>query len=515
MHIDARELPDNTLIEGDLCIVGAGAAGLSIALQWINSSYKVILLEGGGFSYEEEIQELFRGKSIGQPYYPLKSTRLHYFGGTTGHWGGLCTPMDEVDFTVRDWVENSGWPIRRSDLDAFYKRAQPILELGPYEYGLEYWKKEDESLVAIPMEESVVYNKMWQFSPPTKFGTRYRDDVVAARNLTLYTYANVVDIRAFDHLKAVRELVVKNLAGKTHTVKARYFVLACNGIQNPRLLLAANRQFPHGLGNENDNVGRYFMEHLEIMSAELWLSKSGRLKLYEGSRVTRAELALTAEAQKKFQVLNGTASLRPLKDVQSNIESWSAEDPRKSRKQLHEAGKKVSKRNWFSRLTGDLRASYELFTRMEQYPNPESRVTLDSERDALGVPRAVLNWKLSQHEKRSLRTLYEIIGRQIGLYGFGRVRLLEYLWNPDDSSWPPFTGGGWHHMGCTRMHDDPRYGVVDRNCRVYSMENLFVAGDSVFATGGAANPTLTIVALSLRLSDHLRQLMDRDGRTSL
>jgi choline dehydrogenase-like flavoprotein len=518
MHIDARELPNNSLIEGDICIVGAGASGIAIALQWINSPYKVILLEGGGFSYEDEIQELYKGKNTGQPYYPLKSSRLHYFGGTTGHWGGMCATMDEIDFTVRDWVPNSGWPIKWADLQPFYNRAQPILELGPYEYGLAYWKKQDENLVSLPLDETVVYNKMWQFSPPTRFGKKYRDSIVNASNFTLYTYANVVDIKAFNHLKAVQEMVVKNLAGKTHTVRARFFILACNGIQNPRLLLASNSQFPMGLGNENDNVGRYFMEHLEIKSAELWLSQSQRMHLYELTGKPRAELAITPAAQKEFRLLNGTASLSPLnfaKDLKPAIETWSLEDPRESERQLHKANEQKRSTKIIKRLASDVYASYQLFTRMEQYPNPDSRVTLETEKDALGVPRAQLHWKLSEMEKRSLRKIYEIIGQQVGLHDAGRVRLMEYLRDEKDSSWPDFTGGGWHHMGCTRMHDDPKKGVVDPNCRVFSMENLFIAGDSCFTTGGAVNPTLTIVALSLRLSDHVRGLMDSKGRNSL
>ena len=514
MHIDARTLDNASLIEGDICIVGAGASGVSIALQWINTPYKVILLEGGGFSYEDEIQELYHGKITGQPYYPLKSSRLHYFGGTTGHWAGMCSTMDPIDFTKRDWVENSGWMIKREDLDPFYERAHPILELGPYEYSMEYWQKQDDTMVSLPFDNKVIWNKMWQFSPPTRFGKKYKEDIVKASNLTLYTYANVVDIKAFDHLKSVQEVIVKNHAGKTHTVRAKYFILACNGIQNPRILLAANKQFPNGLGNENDVVGRYFMEHLEIKSAELWLSDSKKMNLYALRGKPRAEISMTAQTQEKYKILNGTSSLLPLnlvKDVKPAIETWSNTDPRASEDQLHEANKKAYDKKWLLRLTTDLYKSYELFTRIEQYPNPDSRITLDTETDALGMPRAKLHWKLSDLEKRSVRKLYEIIGQQVGLAGIGRVKLMEYLQDETDKSWPSFTGGGWHHMGATRMHDDPKKGVVDINCRVHSMENLFIAGDSCFTTGGAINPTLTIVALSLRLSDHLKELMKKQA----
>jgi choline dehydrogenase-like flavoprotein len=510
MHIDARELTNGTLIEGDLCIIGAGASGIAIALQWINSSQKVILLEGGGFSYEDNIQELYRGKGTGQPYYPLKSSRLHYFGGTTGHWGGLCTTMDPIDFTKRDWVENSGWPIKWEDLEPYYKRAQPILELGPYEYSFDYWKKIDKTLESLPLDFNIVYNKMWQFSPPTRFGKTYKDDIVNSSNLTLYTYANVVDIKAADHLKSIQEVTVKNHAGKTHTVRAKYFVLACNGIQNPRMLLASNTQFPNGLGNENDVVGRYFMEHLEIKSAELWLHDAKKMNLYNMTGKPRAELAITAQAQEKHKMLNGTASLSPLnfaKEVKPAIETWSNQDPRASEDQLHEEHKKVHDKRWLIRLTTELYKSYELFTRIEQYPNPNCRVTLDTEKDALGVPRAKLHWELSLLEKRSVRKLYQLIGEQVGMSGAGRVKMMDYLQDENDNNWPAFTGGGWHHMGATRMHDDPKKGVVDPNCRVHSMENLYIAGDSCFTTGGAVNPTLTIVALSIRLSDHLKGLL--------
>ena len=131
MHIDARNLANNSVIQGDICIIGAGTAGISIALEWINTPYKVILLEGGGFEYDDKVQELYNGKITGQKYYPLKSARLHYFGGTTGHWAGMCAPFDEIDFKKRDWVPNSGWPINRKDLDPFYARANKTLQVGP------------------------------------------------------------------------------------------------------------------------------------------------------------------------------------------------------------------------------------------------------------------------------------------------------------------------------------------------------------------------------------------------
>src|SRR5579863_5727346 len=183
MHTDGRRLENNTLIEGDVCIVGAGAAGISMALDWDNTKYKVILLEGGGFEYDSKVQELYAGKTTGQPYFPLMSARLHYFGGTTGHWAGFCSPLEEIDFEKRDWVPHSGWPIKRRDLDPYYARAHKNLDLGPYEYQDSYWRKELTGLDDLPLNQASVFNKMWQFSPPTRFGQKYKDTIVKAPNI--------------------------------------------------------------------------------------------------------------------------------------------------------------------------------------------------------------------------------------------------------------------------------------------------------------------------------------------
>jgi len=504
MHIDARFIDNNSLIEGDICIIGAGAAGISLALEWINTGQKVILLEGGGFEYEAKMQDLYRGKTTGQRYYPLESARLHYFGGTTGHWAGFCSPLDPIDFKKRDWVPHSGWPIQREDLDLFYARAQKNLELGPYQYSDEYYEKRDPLLKPLPFDKNAVYNKMWQFSPPTRFGTKYRSPIINASNIYLYTYANVTAITGNDNLSVIKEVTVKNFAGKNHTVRAKYFVVACGAIQNARLLLASNHQAPKGLGNNNDLVGRYFMEHLEIKSAEMWFTEPELLKLYLldfGKTKFRAELAISEQKQYEYKILNGTASFTPLEIARKQpafIDIWTA-DPKQRAKNMQAFEKKENVRR-----PADGFKNFELFTRVEQAPNPNSRITLDTVPDELGMPRAMLHWELTPLEKRSIRKIYELIGQQLGIAEKGRTRLMEYLQDENDHSWPSFTGGGWHHMGTTRMNEDSKQGVVDKNCKVHGINNLYIAGSSCYVTAGAPNPTLTIVALTLRLSDHLK-----------
>jgi choline dehydrogenase-like flavoprotein len=511
MYVDARNIDNGSLIEGDICIVGAGAAGISMALEWMNTPYKIILLEGGGFEYDDKVQELYAGKTTGQHYFPSISCRLHYFGGTTGHWAGWCSTFDEIDFKKRDWIPHSGWPIKREDLDPFYARAQKNVDLGPYNYSVDFWQKQDPSMVPMPLDKNVVWNKMWQFSPPTRFGEKYKDTIVKSKNIHLYTYANVVNIKTNENVSSIEEVTVKNYAGKEHTVRARYFVLACNTIQNARLLLASNRQATKGIGNDNDLVGRFFMEHIEIKAAELWLAKPDPMQLYMwewGKTKARAELAISAQKQQEYKILNGTAALSPLEEAKnqpSMIEIWS-EDEKKNMERMKSFDKKGD--NGETKVL-QLKAyqSFQLFTRIEQAPNPNSRVTLDTEKDSLGMPRATLHWELTPFEKRSIRQIYTTIGREVGRTGIGRVRLMEYLRDEKDESWPEFTGGGWHHMGTTRMSDDPKQGVVDANCKVHGINNLFVAGASCYVTAAAPNPTLTLIALTIRLADHLKGIV--------
>ena len=515
MHIDAREMPDNSIIEGDLCIIGAGAAGLNMALDWLGDSRTVVLLEGGGFDYDDQVQDLYAGSTTGQRYYPLKSCRLHQFGGTMGHWAGFCSDFDAIDFEKRDYVPHSGWPITRRDLQPFYERAHRRLALREFNYDAAYWQQKLGAPM-LPLDDSVVRSKMWQFSPyggamgmsGGQFGAVHRDAIVGAANIRLHTYANVVDIRANENVSAITEVVVSNHAGKTHRVRARHFVLACCAIQNARLLLAANSQARRGLGNDHDLVGRHFMEHLEISSARLWLDRPDPLQLYSAGGVgtPRAELAIVASHQRQRQMLNGTASLTPVEVAQNMpvaIRDWSSESPLDSSRQFVTKIRNAAAGVDAAAAAAGFRA-FELSTRIEQAPDPDSRVTLDTERDALGVPRARLHWKLNDLDKRSIRELYGILGTEIGRAGVGRVQVMEYLRDPDDRSWPDFTGGGWHHMGTTRMSDNPKTGVVDANCRVHGIANLHVAGSSCYATAGAVNPTLTLVALSLRLSDRLK-----------
>lgn len=521
MHTDARTLENGSVVEGDLCIVGAGAAGISIAREWIGSNQRVLLLEGGGFDYEPRMQELYRGEIVGLPYYPLHVARLHYFGGTTGHWSGFCAPFDPIDFEQREWVPHSGWPIARADLDPYYARAQEVLQLGPYEYEAAQWQRRDTRLVPFPLDPDVAWTKMWQFSPPVRFGSQYRESILRAPNVHLYTHAKVCEIEANEAVSAVEGLRVRTFEGKEYRVRAHRYVLACSTIQNARLLLASHSRAAAGLGNQNDLVGRYFMEHLEMPSGILAtlgerVPSTSMYAFHFGRTKARGELALSADMQRARGILNATVSLTPggIDEPALSTFEWATPEVVEGFRTRPVGSGEDPGVDQAAPAEQDAPRVFHLLTRQEQAPNPASRVTLSTEHDALDMPRAQLDWRLTDVDRHSFRAFCEVLGAEMGRSGVGRVQMRDWVLEPLESPWPGSLGGGWHHMGTTRMHADPKQGVVDVNCRVHGLANLYIAGAAVFPTAGCANPTLTLVALSLRLSDHLQTTPARHAMIS-
>lgn len=515
MHTNARTLEDGAVVEGDLCIIGAGPAGISMALEWAGTDRRVLLLEGGGFELSPERQKLYQSQNTGRTYYPLQSARLHYFGGATNHWGGHCAPLDPIDFEPRDWVPRSGWPIDHDDLVPYYRRAASVAELPSERWNPEYWA-EQLGQPLLPTDAQKVQTKVWQRSggrgKPLRFGPAYRDEIEQAGNVHLFTHANVCTLSANDGATEVEEAVIRHFDGKEQSVRAPQFVLACGGVQNARLLLASNDQAPRGLGNEEGQVGRYFMEHLEVDSAKLVLPEPRPLKLYrfhpspspeDGRSRGYGRLRLSPSLQRQHRTLNGVVRFRLRRTGETSPYTFEY-FPSDARKVLAAWEKRFeSPPEDGAALAYTTPTSLQLNTRLEQPPNPDSRVTLSEETDALGMPRAELHWSLSETDKRSIRVLNEEIAKEAGRMGLGRVRLMDWL-TGDDERWPDFLTGGWHHMGTTRMAKSPNEGVVDSNCKVHGVSNLHVAGASVFSTGGAVNPTLSLIALALRLSDHLK-----------
>jgi choline dehydrogenase-like flavoprotein len=256
-------VPDGTIIETDIAIIGAGAAGITIARELIGKDIAVTLIESGGLDFEPETQALYEGESVGVPY-ALDTSRLRYFGGSTNHWGGWCRPMQPIDFEERDWVPHSGWPIAYDDLVPFYIRANEVAQVGPFRFNDADWWSDDGKNQTLPLPGGEVTTRWFEYSPPTRFGQVYRKAIDNAPNIKTYLHSNVLEIIPDETAKTVKRLTVGTLSGVRFEVRPKLVILATGGIENPRMLLLSNSVEKAGLGNTHDVVGRYFMEHPHI-----------------------------------------------------------------------------------------------------------------------------------------------------------------------------------------------------------------------------------------------------------
>jgi choline dehydrogenase-like flavoprotein len=537
MFIDARTVAQNTMVQTEVCIIGAGAAGIALALSLRASGFPVAVLESGDLDFDADTQNLDAGQSVAVPNYPLDVSRLRFFGGTTNHWDGWCRPLDTLDFRPRPAIPLSGWPLQRTALISYYEQAQHICEIGPFEYDPEFWIRQTGQ-TGPKFDPARLKTAIVQVGPPTRFGQTYRETLRQSDNVTIYLNANAVDLQANSTASSVDQVKVATLGGPTFSVRARYVVLATGGLENARILLLSNRVQPAGLGNTYDLVGRYFMDHPWIRQAAVvrFSAPDPSLPLFFGETrlngttvfatlapgeadLTRmpADPAATGGfrivLQKLHRVISGVDSLKSvigaLSEFSLPADLWDdLGNILHDRDAVADAlyrGVTRQRTSPFAPVlpsTGPVTGAL-LDINMEQAPNPASRVMLSQERDALGQNRLVMYWRLSEMERRTYRRAFELAGLELGRLGIGRVNARPL---PDDG-WPADMFGSRHHMGTTRMSDDPKTGVVDANCRVHGLSNLYIAGSSVFPTSGYANPTLTIVALALRLGDELRRQM--------
>jgi choline dehydrogenase-like flavoprotein len=587
--IDSRTLTTDQAVAADICIVGAGAAGITLARELAGSSVSVCVLESGGLEFDEETQTLAAGDNVGLAYTDLTAARVRQFGGSTNHWAGWCWPLDEIDFAARDWVPHSGWPFTKRELDPYYARAQAVCELGPYNYDPALWEVGGRG--RLPVDAARLETKIVQFSPPTRFGDAYRAELTAAANVATYLFANFVAFETNEDSSVVMRAQVKTLAGNSFTVSARLFVLAAGGIDNARLLLQPTPWRPQGIGNENDVVGRFFSDHPGMIESIVvitnpavstalyafnqapatltdmldggpmgrflatpedrdlvlaWIGNGMARDAYDrdvktivdrscvpchspsgiafyaplgtyddlveaqgsggeateqrAARPVAGALVLAPEAQRRERVLNA----RSMIDIRA---TWSAviDGDSFADSVMRVAGNLGGLADATYRKLLDpesARPLRRLRTAIEPAPNPDSRVLLGDERDRLGLLKARLDWRLGELDRHTFERTEALVAEELARAEIGRIVKQAEL--PEDA-WPSFLRHGWHHMGTTRMHVDPRQGVVDADCRVHGVSNLYVAGSSVFPTYGYANPTLTIVAMAIRLADRLKE----------
>ncbi|MFD2569125.1 GMC oxidoreductase [Spirosoma soli] len=551
MIISKNNVQPGQTLTTDVCIIGSGPAAISVALGLAATERNIVVVAGGGWSETIANQDLNRGVvAKAGSHEPLEENRRRQFGGTSAAWGGRCIPFEPLDFKKRDWVPDSGWPFSYEALEPYYRKAAELCQIGDYEFNAHaaFPANSREILKGLDSEEIVSF-PLERWSPPVNFAKTYKSQLERSQNIQVLLNANVVKMNTLDASDQVSTVDV-SMNGTSFSIQAETFVLAAGGIENPRLLLAsANEQFPTGLGNQNDNVGRYYMAHLKGIYAEVnpnnrenWLVDFERDT--EGV-YCRRRWWIPEEAQQAHKLLNSIFFLYLSNDVNGHrdvmfssryvvkgllsiagqrsvsgvmskakqllpsIKEHSVNIAKNGLSQMPDLIRLTMKRMAKRRLPYILPAMnstyWGLYFQTEQAPNRDSRVYLsETEKDAFGVPRAKVDIAFLEEDIESVVRAHNLFvenfrERKLGEIQYSEQGLRDYL----TESLRSFNSGA-HHIGTTRMSDDPQTGVVDRNAKVYGVSNLYVAGSSVFPTGGHANPTLTIVAHALMLADHLK-----------
>ncbi len=496
MFVAADAFEDGHVERARTCVFGSGPAGLTLARTLAERGEDVLMIEAGGAEWEYESQELYQGQVVGDPYFLLEDCRLRVFGGTSGHWGGYCRPLDAHDMAGIPGNPASRWPIGVGDLQPYLAEASDILE-SPGEF---------------PEQQAGpdLVRTMYNYSPPVRFGDKYRDYCETSDRLRVCLNSALVNMVPGDgsadgsgegagdasggtRIRAA-EIVTERGPGGAEgrirwTVEAERFVVCLGGIENSRMLLWINEQNNRALLPDNDIVGRYWMEHPNdsVGEAVLFADRAGLFV----ERPTH--FTLSGSYQQGHDLPNAVFEIN--EESYTKAKRLAADilciAPPLGRRLLDGIDKKLV-------------CAARIRSQWEQAPDPENRVVLGDTPDRLGIPQVELHWRNAPSERRTIAASTIALARTFAEQDIGRVKPFDWILDdglpfPDDD-----VIASYHHMGGTRMSADPAEGVVDPDLKVHGVENLYVGGSSVFPSAGYANPTLTIVQLALRLADHLR-----------
>jgi choline dehydrogenase-like flavoprotein len=521
MILDLQSTSERLELSSDICVIGSGAAGLAIASEMVQSRVNVLLVESGGEQLETPTQALYDVAISGLPHPGSTQGRFRVLGGSTTRWGGQALPLIPSDFEKRDWVAHSGWPISFDELGPYYERAHRFLMLDRFNFDTDLFKQLSISPPSFHEDQLRYHFSKW--SPIPNLRERYLPDIRSSDCCSLLLHANVTEIELDEKLNRVIAIRVRSLKGHTATLRARRFVLCVGGIETARLLLSNNRQLAAGIGNENDLVGRYFQDHPSAFIGTLNSADPANVQrrfnvFHKGGLKYSVRCTATPKWQRQHQALNismgisfeddHNLALQEIKDVYIAVQhrrlSWSVlkkllSSMRHPRTALLPAYHYALRGRTF--IPG---ARMRIAVTTEQEPSPESRVLLSDSVDALGTPRADVRWQPTNLSRHTIRQFAQTLGDEFRLAGLGEIALEPWVLE-DSPQWTDHITDQYHHIGTARMHDSAQWGVVDRNCKVHSISNLFIAGSAVFPTSGHSNPTLTIIALCMRLADRLRK----------
>lgn len=552
---DLRQLPDNTDFNADICIVGAGPAGLTVALQFADTTTRVCVVESGGLEHDEFVEGSSEFQNVGLARTAPDLVRRRGLGGTSTIWTGRCGVFDAIDFQRRPWSRFSGWPIQYGDISPFFDRAGQLLGLGPAVYDDRSW----EVLRPYPLEPAwdpqMLLPIVWQFSrdrsggerterspaagvdhlralhdanapPAVNFGSAALPILKKSKNIQILLHAHVTAVETTGNTSSARGVTVAALNGKKASVKAPLIVLACGGIDNARLLLASQSVDPRGLGNAHDMVGRFLTDHplFEVASydgngSRLLRRQFGHRWFDRGSDryVYQRGMRLSPHLQRREGLLNCAVHVleyggqlapislagRALRGLKQADRKSLAADALGALARPDALAFGAYERYVLRRpsLQNPLRVGFNCV--VEQQLDPESRVMLSQERDALGMSKAKIDWRASDLEFETVKRMTEVVASEMSRLRYAMPAVADWL-KEGPSAFRSRVRDFAHPMCSTRMSADPANGVVDANCEVHGVSGLFVSGSSIFGTAGYMNPTLMVVSLSLRLADHLK-----------
>jgi choline dehydrogenase-like flavoprotein len=528
MIADFAEFENAATVNADVCIVGAGAAGIAIAREFIGTPYKVLILESGGLDPEPETQELYKSNVVGLPHAGIHDGRVRIFGGTTTLWGGQALRFDAFDLQERSWVPYSGWPITQDMLEPFYERAARVLQLGPL---ISYHDLCGTFGIEPPaLNPTQLYMECSQWSPKPNFATTYHKQLNRAKNVTALLHSNVTSVITNKAATTVEKIEFMSLAGKKGTARARFYIICCGGIETARLLLASNGIQEHGIGNDHDLLGRYFQEHIHIRFGQFAVKHRKRLQnlfesFYKGGLKYFPLITLSQrmQAEKKLLSIHGSpifddtegSGVVALKQLFKILVRKSNAKPGELR---HLVGNalispgdilRIGYRFYAKHRSGGPRqGAVSMGAQAEVAPNPQSRVFLAPSRDRLGMRKISIDWRLGELERRTVSEYAGTVATEFERIGLASLNLRQVDILNDPVQWVTMARDSAHHMGTARMHETPQFGVVDPNCRVHGVDNLYIGSSAVFPTCTRSNPTLTILALCLRIADRLKNLLD-------
>lgn len=559
---DAHTLPAHTRLDSEVCVVGAGPAGIALALALGEQGIPVLLLEAGHKAPDTEAQALYEGELDNADHSPPHRYRLRGLGGSSVLWGGRCMPLDPIDFEARDWVPHSGWPLDHNELLPYYRTANALAEAGRYAYDA------DEALPGAPplirgWSSNIVSSRsLERFSCPTNFGRRYARRLRLLPAIRVLRGAVCTGIRLEAQApppgmpRAVRSLDVATRTGRRLQVRAQVVILAAGGLETARLLLCSDDVLPCGVGNTHDVVGRYYMCHIAGNLGTLTLRGSVR-DVRHGYEVSaegvycRRRLSIHAPFQRREALLNAVARLHFPRIADPTHRSGVLSGLFLARRlisyeyarRLHDGSALSVRRiarhalnmlsdapdtlaflaHWLTRRTLAQRKfpsvilnnrsnRFSLEVQGEQQPHPASRVRLADAVDDLGMRRLCIDWRYRPEDIASIGCTLGILASEFARSGVGQLQIEPASLEDDLLRYGAYGG---HHIGTARMGRDPRTSVVDANARVHDVANLYIAGSAVFPTSSQANPTLTLLALSLRLADHLARMLRPDHASTL